>query len=229
MGRKPLAWSYSALSDFVNCPRAYFEKKVAKSVQEAPSEQMIWGNKVHKHFENRMKHGTPLPDILSEHEPYMQELERIGQSEPLVAKFTETKIGLNKALKPCGFFDRDVWWRGVIDYGMVGQKSARLVDYKTGKKKDDFKQLTIFALHTFIQYPHVEGVDVCFYWTKTKDESAKGFHRREMGDMWAEFIPDLKQYKEAFATDTWQPRQSGLCHGWCPVEDCEFWRPKKRR
>jgi hypothetical protein len=40
-------------------------------------------------------------------------------------------------------------------------------------------------------------------------------------------VPDLKQYATAFKTDVWQPRQSGLCNGWCPVTECEFWKPKR--
>ena len=37
------------------------------------------------------------------------------------------------------------------------------------------------------------------------------------------------QYAQAFKTDTWQPRPSGLCNGWCPVKTCEFWQPKRNK
>jgi hypothetical protein len=35
-------------------------------------------------------------------------------------------------------------------------------------------------------------------------------------------VPDLKQMVEAYKTDTWQARQSGLCKRHCAVVDCEF-------
>ena len=50
MRRQPRAWSFSALDDFKNCPKAYYEKRIAKSVSETESEEMRWGNFVHKAF-----------------------------------------------------------------------------------------------------------------------------------------------------------------------------------
>ena len=56
-----------------------------------------------------------------------------------------------------------------------------------------------------------------------------GLIRDQIDQLWAPFIGDLKQYMQAFREDIWQPRQSGLCNGWCPVTDCEFWKPKRNR
>lgn len=223
MKRKPAPWSYSSLSDFKNCPRQFYEKRVAKSVKEAPSQQMIWGNEVHKHFENRQKLGTPLPDSLRDHEPYMQKLEGLGAEE----SFTERKIGIGTDGKPCTFFARNVWWRGVIDYGARKGTTMLLVDYKTGKVKNNFEQLAMFGLHSFLQHPEVVSIDVEFYWTQTMGTSTANFQRSKMADLWGMFSPDLRQMKEAYEADLWQPRQSGLCRGWCPVQDCEFWQPKR--
>jgi hypothetical protein len=50
-----------------------------------------------------------------------------------------------------------------------------------------------------------------------------------MDALWSKFVPDLRQYMEAFKTETWQARPSGLCNGWCPVTECEHWKPKKVR
>ena len=58
---KPKAWSFSALDTFKTCPRQYEAKYVSKSVQEEKSEQMLWGERVHKAFELRQLDGTPLP------------------------------------------------------------------------------------------------------------------------------------------------------------------------
>ena len=68
-----------------------------------------------------------------------------------------------------------------------------------------------------------------YYWTQTKTTNGMTITRDQIPAIWREFLPALKQYAEAYATDTWQPRQSGLCNGWCPVTDCEFWRPKRAR
>lgn len=216
MRMKPLPWSYSSLDTFKNCPRQYHAKYVTKSVKDEQSEAIIWGNKVHKHFEERLAYNTPLPKELQDHEPFMKQLEDM----PGILT-TEQKIALDVSMKPCNFFQQDVWFRGVIDCCIVDKDAATIVDHKTGKQHQKFEQLMLFALHTFALYPTVERVEACFYWTQTKETTARVFWRKERKQLWGKFVPDLTQYAEAFESDIWQPRQSGLCRAWCPVLDCE--------
>lgn len=220
---KPLPWSYSALDDFKNCPRAYHQKTVLKAVPKTDTSEQVWGRYVHEKFEDRLGNGVVLPPELEEHEPYMQQLDALSGSH-----FAETKIALDRRVKPCHFFARDVWWRGIIDYQKVADTTARIVDHKTGKPHSKFEQLTIFALHTFEMFPNVHVVDAEFYWTTTKKTTSTTFKREQVPAMWAKLVPDLRQYAQAFHEDVWQPRQSGLCRGWCPVTSCEFWSPKRK-
>lgn len=220
---KPKPWSFSALDTFKTCPRQYEAKYVTKSVQEEKSEQMLWGERVHKHFELRQLDGTPLPPELEQHEKYMKKLEDLPGIHNV-----EQKIALNRKLQPTNFFAEDVWFRGIIDYIKVDGACAYVVDYKTGKPHQKFDQLMLFAIHTFALYPGVDLVHVRFYWTKTEDETRCAYRRDDVQGIWNKFIPDLRQYAEAFKTDTWQPRQSGLCNGWCPVKECEFWKPRRK-
>lgn len=213
---KPRPWSHSALDDFHNCPRAYYEKRIAKSVVEERSQEVLWGEWVHKQFENRVRHGTPLPDTLTEFEEYIQHLMALPG-----AKDAERKIALNKQLEPCDFFDKEVWFRGVIDFSQIYRGRALLIDYKTGKPHQKFGQLKLFALHTFHEYATVDEARCEFYWTKSKTSTGETYTRDMMSDLWAEFAPKLKQYVEAFRTDTWQPRPSGLCRAHCAVLACE--------
>lgn len=221
---RPLPWSYTSLDDFVNCPKAFYEKRVIKSVKEEETEQLIWGNKVHKAFEDYVKSGEPLPDILAQHENYLKRIIAFGGTP-----HTEQKIAFNLKGQPCGFFDKDVWYRGVIDFHAVNGTTALIVDYKTGKQHSKFKQLKLFALHVFARYPDVRHVDVRFYWTQAAAATGERYARGQIPHLWADFLPDLKQYAQAFKEDVWQPRQSGLCNGWCPVTTCEFWKPKRRK
>lgn len=219
----PLPWSFSSLEDFINCPKAFHEKRILKSVPPESSPEMDWGNYAHKAFESRQASSTQLPPDLTIHEPYMQRIEAWPGNF-----WTEQKVALNRKLMPCTFFSPDVWWRGVIDYKKVHETLAKAVDYKTGKPHEKWKQLASFALHTFATHP-VELVDAQFYWTKTQTITRKVYARAEIPQLWAQFVPDLKQYATAFKDDVWQARPSGLCHGWCPVTKCEHWRPKKVR
>ena len=222
MKRKPSAWSFSALSDFVNCPRQFYEKRVVKSIPFVETTEMLEGTRVHKAFEDRLADGVVLPPDLEAHEEYMMELQE------LVGKgYTERKVALNMDGKPCRYFGDRVWFRGVIDYSKICDDTALIVDYKTGKKRPKFDQMALSALHMFIEFDFLDTINTEFYWTKTRDTSAQTYKRADIDQMWAKFLPDLRQFVEAFQSDIWQPRESGLCHGWCPVRTCEFWRPKK--
>lgn len=221
---KPLPWSHTSLDEFVNCPKKFAEKRVYKTVKEPTSPEMEWGEIVHKHFENRQKLGTLLPADLAMHERHMLELETL----PGVAQ-TEQKIALSRHLTACGFFDRDVWFRGVIDYRKINGCHALIEDYKTGKVHQKYKQLKLFALHTFHDLPDIHTIDVKYYWTQTQQALGERYTREMIPFLWSQFTPDLRQYVEAFRTDTWQPRPSGLCHGWCPVTSCQHWRPKRSK
>ena len=220
----PKPWSHSALSDFENCPRSFYEKRIAKSVVETKGVATIWGEQVHEHFENRLRDGAALPDNLAVHEGFMEHLSGLPGK-----RLVEAKIALDNKLRPCGFFDDNVWYRGVIDYGLVDGARAYLVDHKTGKHHSKFGQLKLFALHTLAAYPEVEEVRAEYYWTQTLTANGETYHRSQYAALWSEFLPALRQYAQAFHEDIWQPRQSGLCNGWCPVESCEFWKPKRRK
>jgi hypothetical protein len=218
----PAPWSFSRLKSFKNCPRSFYEKSVAKSVVEEKGEATIWGEVVHKHFEERLADGVVLPTHLTQFEPTMEWIEK-QPGDILV----EAQIALNTSAHPCGYWDKDVWFRGVIDVAKVDTTEAFVRDWKTGKSHNDFTQLNLFAIHTFLAYPSVQRIRAEYYWTQTMTRTGQTFERAEMHKLWKPFIGDLRQYAEAFHTDQWQPRQSGLCRGWCPVVDCEFWSPRR--
>lgn len=221
---KPLPWSHSRLEDFKNCPRAFYEKQVAKSVVEAKGEATIWGERVHKHFEDRLVDKVPLPTELVVHEPFLARLESMAGTMSV-----EERIALDTGCQPCEFFGDEVWFRGVIDVKIVNKERALLIDHKTGKHHNKFGQLKLFAIHTFLAHPDVAQVDCKYYWTQTFNTTGMAFRREQLEELWGGFVPDLVQYATAFRQDVWQPRQSGLCRGWCPVTSCEFWQPKRMR
>ncbi len=217
---QPKPWSFSSLDDFVNCPRAYHAKRVEKSVVESESVEMQYGTYVHAQFEHRQRHGAALDPTLLVHEELHRRLERM----PGVGH-AEQKVALNRRGTPTTFFAKDVWWRGIVDYVKLHGSQGLVLDYKTGKPHQKYGQLKLTALYLFAAHPELDTVRAEFYWTKTRTFTGATYTRDMSSALWAEFIPNLKQYVEAFRSDTWQPRPSGLC-GWCPVKDCEFWRPR---
>lgn len=210
------------MDDFKNCPKAYYAKKVIKIIPYVQGEEAKWGEWVHKQFENCQKFNTPLPPELSEHQSYMDSIRSSSGTHS-----TERRIALNRKLQPCGYFDGDVWYRGQIDFSTIDRSNAHIIDYKTGKVKNDWRQLKIFAAYVFAENPEVTRVNASYYWTQTRKADGISIPRSDVKQIWAELLPDLKQYVQAFKDDIWQPRPSGLCKGWCPLESCEHWSKKR--
>lgn len=225
---KPAPFTFSSLETFINCGKQYYHKYVLKDVKDEPGPAQIYGTNTHEHFENYInslgKYELP-EDLLTHKEKLDQLLAKDG------VFWCEEEVALGKDLKPCRYDDADRLWRGKIDFRLVDrdEHSATLVDFKTGKQRIKWPQLGIYALHTFAAFPNVEIINAQFYWTQLRETTKKVWGRGDIEQIWLMFLGDLRQYKEAWKTDTWQERPSGLCNGWCPVKTCQHWKPRRER
>lgn len=218
---KKFAWSYSALTGFETCPKQHYHLRVKKDIREAPSEAMQWGNRVHKALEDRVKTGRPLPDSLKQHEQLCQ---KFVNSRGVVT--TEQRLALNADLEPTEYFARDVWLRGVFDVSVKRGPQVAIFDYKTGKRKPDSEQLKLFAAIAFASDKTVEVVHTTFLWLNSKEVDKQTFLAKEEPLIWQEFEPRVSAMEEAFETNYFPARPSGLCRGWCAVKHCEHWEPR---
>ena len=135
---KPITWSYSSLALYQQCPKKYYHLKVAKDVKEEMGEAITFGNEIHKIAHLYVEQHHPIPEKYASIEPAIKALKDMPGR-----KLCENKLGLTIDLKPCGFFDKNVWWRGIADIIILQGDTALTVDYKTGKKSQyaDLKQL----------------------------------------------------------------------------------------
>lgn len=216
-------WSPSALSSFESCPRSYEAVYVSKSVPRLPpGPAQLHGIRVHEAFEKFAAEDADLPPDLIQHASYLDKF-RVKAG----VHWVELRAAFDKAGRPCSWDWRkdDIWARFVLDYIKVDTSAnapiAWVIDFKTGKQKDDFKQLAVYALWAFAAHP-VDLVDVRYYWLQTRTETRKVWKRAEVPDLWAMLRPSLLAYKHAFKEDHWPPKQSGLCRAHCPVLECQF-------
>jgi hypothetical protein len=223
---KPIPIAFSILERFKNCPKQFHDVKVVHDFEDTPNELNLWGDHVHKQFkvylDARGEYLLP-PDVIG-YKPYLDKILKLPGT-----MYPECKLAVNTKLEPCGFFDSNVFMRGIIDVLHVNGTAATALDHKTGKKKMASQQMKMAALLIMLVYKHIESVRVAFSWLKVNQYDSDEFTREQIQYLWNEFIPEIKQYKEAFDNDTWPAKQSGLCKGWCPVQSCQFWEPKKIR
>jgi hypothetical protein len=210
-------WSYSSLDLFKQCPQKYYRLRVVKDVKEPESEQMRYGTAVHKAAEDYIKDGTPVPEQFA----FMREpLEALKRSEG--EHLCEYKMGLTRGLEPCGFFDKEVWWRGIADLIILQGDRALVVDYKTGKssKYADTKQLELMALSIFKHFPQVKKVKSGLLFVIANDFVKADFSADAQGVHWTRWLEDTARLEKSYELDVWNPRPNFSCKGWCAVKDC---------
>jgi hypothetical protein len=210
-------WSHSVLTLFEQCPHKYYMIKVAKTVVEPQSEQMMWGNRVHKDLELRLGAKRKLPESSAQWEPLMQQIEGLGGKIQ-----TEQKMTLNARFKETKWMAHDAWLRCIIDYSV--EKGDKLIvgDYKTGKVKEDNDQLKLFAATCMTLRPHINAVTTVFHWLKTDEVTTQRFERGDLPVLWQAFVPRTRRLDEAMAAKDFPKKPNGLCKAWCPVRSCEF-------
>lgn len=225
---KPRAWSHTALDNFENCPRQYHEVTIKKRFPFVDTKETIWGREVHKAFENFLLYGAPLRADLAMHTEFLADFKALPGDLA-----GEERIALDTNLRACGYFDKnvEVWYRGQVDARKRDRSRgfSHLLDHKTGKVKNDYTQLKSFAMWEFLTQPDIHTVKAEYYWTQIRGTNGETYYREQLPEILAFFTAKLHRYADAHITEVFPPRQSGLCNGWCPVTDCEFWREKRKR
>jgi hypothetical protein len=218
------AWSYSSIKTFDQCAKKYFHLKVVKDVKDEPGEAADYGTAVHEAAELFITNGTPIPEKFAFMRPIVEPL-----AKKKGTKYAEIKVGVTEELEPCGFFAKDVWYRGIADLLIIDGTKAWLVDYKTGKnaKYADMKQLDLLAGAIFIHYPEVEVINSALLYVVSQEMPRKIHHRQHLLTYMGVFDTQLDRLEAAKENGVWNANPSGLC-GWCPVETCEHWRPRRR-
>lgn len=214
--KKLVAWSYSALGSFETCPFRHMRTKVRKDVKDPPGEAALWGQRVHKALEDRIRDGKELPPSLASYEGYAA---KFANAPGTV--LAEQQIALTADFKPTSWFAKDVWLRAVLDVSVLNGSKALIADWKTGKRKPDNDQLELFAGVIFKTEPQIETASTGFVWLQEKKMDRETFTRDDGPRIWANFLPRVARLERAHETDTWDKKPSGLCRAHCPVRDCE--------
>jgi hypothetical protein len=212
------AWSYSSINLFKQCPHKYYRIRVKKDIVEPESEAMRYGTAVHKAAEDYIKDGTPVPPQFA----FMQKPLDVLKAKP-GEKLCEYKMGLTRNLTPCGFFDKDVWWRGVADLIILQGDTALTVDYKTGKssKFAELKQLEIVSLAIFKHFPEVKKVKAGLMFLFADDFVKTAYLADSQDELWGSWVSDVGQLQASVESNMWNPKPNFTCRGWCPVTSCD--------
>ncbi len=221
------AWSYSGLKTFQQCPKKYYHLKVAKDVKDEGSEATIYGKSLHKAAEDYIRYDTPIPPQFAFIQDTVDALKRIPGE-----KHTEIELGVsNKGgrLNPCGFYDKDAWYRGIADLLIVNGDEGYLVDYKSSKnaKYADLKQLDLLAGAVFAHFPELKTLKSALIFVVSNEFVNKEHSSMHKMAYFEHVRFDLERLETALKTGVWNAVAGPLC-GWCPVKTCHNYRERRK-
>jgi hypothetical protein len=193
------------------------EIRLLKHFQDAPGPEMLWGNRVHQAIAKTLNPGAPLPDEMLMYQKWIDKVKSLPGKI-----YVEQKYAINKDFQPTTYFADDVWYRGIGDVVKVGGTRAAILDWKTGKIKVDSVQLMLMAQCVFSHFPEVEKVHTGFVWLKEDCTTPEEFTRQAVADQWPSLLERVASMKNAYDTDDFPPKPSGLCKRHCPVTTCKY-------
>ena len=216
MTRPIIAWSYSALSDFKNCPFKYWAVKIGKIVSDDNAFNKR-GDDYHKEFESYVAKGTRLGPALEKFEPVLEKLRRAPGTV-----YTEYKMALTQEYQPCDFKDwNNAWVRSIADYMNINGANGVGIDYKFGKYRNDPEQNSLVAAVAFQIFPTLQRVRTAYYYAMhDKFTPFVDYTRDDIPRIWNYFLPDVQKLAQAKVEDTWPKTPNPLC-AYCPVAACQ--------
>lgn len=216
---RPFAWSYSALTTFELCPKKYFhlyaaEKGSPEHVADSDSSFAADGKIIHDAMKKRVLDGTPFTLPLRHLEPIAAKFAAIPGE-----KYGEMKLAITREFEPCDYFDKGVYLRVVIDLAIIQGTTAIVIDWKTGKVKDDPTQNALIAAVLSRWMPEIALFKTMFVWLQSKGITPKSYTPEQFTPVWNNLLPRVAKIEEARKTTSFAATPNGLC-GWCPVKSC---------
>lgn len=212
---KPFAWSYSKLKNYESCPKRYYNVDVAKIVKEEESEQLLYGNMLHKALAEAISGKAPLPKSFS----HLQEwVDKLGKTDGTI--LVEQQLAITSDFAGTEWFSKTAWYRGIADVIKIVGPVAVVLDWKTGKILEDGVQLALMAQCVFAHHPDIQKIRTEFVWLKEDATTRADFSRDDMIKVWAGVMPRVQTLENAHKAANFPPKPGFLCRKWCPVDAC---------
>ena len=238
---KRIAWSWSRLSVFEECPKKFFGLFISKEIsQDNDNPIFVRGREAHSALEVSMQNllqGRPidLPETVYPDNPV-----RVGHVAPLLQKlhaganwdtiYTEQKVAFDEAMNRVKYFNKHppVWLRGSFDLNAIDtqKRHALIIDYKTGKKRHvehGRGQLALFAMTAFATYPQVDTITTCYLWLEHNVKTVQNYSRADYGQLLQEFGGRSELIQLCNESGNWPAKKNNRCC-WCPAHWgwCEY-------
>ena len=215
------AWSHSALKTYETCAyRSYISK--VKKVQEDFGHAAARGTEIHQQAEDYVNGQLgELPDTLKK---FQSQFEYLREQFAEATVELEGEWGFTIEWEPCGWMAPEVWGRIKLDAIMhESETSARVIDYKTGKRFGNeishSQQALTYAIGSFMRYPQLELAKTELWYLDLGETSEQIYTR----DQAMAFLPNLQERAIEMTTATkFPPNPSTYNCKWCSFKKGEY-------
>lgn len=230
--------SFSRLQDFEKCKylaKLKYIDKIPEPARPLPKGKTEHandrGNRVHDAAEMYVKGGVELIPELEKFKDKFFEL-RDFYADGRVKLEGEWAVDINWT--PVAWESHSAWARMKLDALVFSEdkKSARVIDYKTGKRIfNEIKhteQGQVYQLATFLRYPEIEHITVEFWYTDLNETDLKEYPRQQGT---AYFDKYNNRFLAVTSETSFPPNPNAFSCKWCPYLDNECKhgvKPQKR-
>lgn len=205
--------SFSRIQTFEQCERKYEFLYALRTVADPGNEYTDYGNRVHKAIEEYAKGEAGVTPDMAKFKPLVDRVLAAPGT-----KLFEQRMAVGWENTPVAWDSDQCYVRGIADVLTIDGKRARALDWKTGKPREDDRQLKLLALLTFAHHPEVERVDTAYVWLH-HDKVTRGTYAREQcDDLWEVFDAKIGAMAEAVELGVFKARPSPLCN-WCAAKE----------
>ena len=204
--------SYTMLSTFKTCPAQFEAKYITKTMKNIFSQAATTGVDVHQALENHIKYGAPVAGALAPYAEWVRELEgAVGTVE------AERTFCVGHDGKPT----TDEWgcyMKATADMFVPLPESNLLVDWKTGKVRDNRLQAEMLAMCTSAM-TGVTVSDVVFVFTNYNDQISHTIDT-SVPKHTALSTGLIATFQDTVASGVYKATPSGICRAWCGNLSC---------
>lgn len=213
-------WSYSARKVFEECAyRSYLERVKKLDTPSSPAADR--GTAIHQEAEDYVSGLIgDLPKSLKKFDSEFLQLRNLYEAGKVEV---EGDWGFTLDWEPCGWMAPDVWARVKLDVlVMEDDKSARVIDHKTGKhwgnEVPHSQQALLYAIAAFLRYPSLQ-YSMTEMWYLDHGKTMKKAYSREQAMI---FLPS--QYQRAITMTTateFEPSPNKQTCRFCSFKDTQ--------
>jgi len=212
-------YSFSKLNTHKTCARKFkynYLDKAPKSKTDMTA--LLKGGAVHSILEHYPIQSTHK--LAPKYQRIADEFIKTKLGEKYLSQdsIREFNFGITPDLKPCKYNDKGAMLRGSVDFICTLKNILHLIDWKTGKLKDekwqDYNQLMFYAIYFFQTYPKIDTIQISYVYIEHKDcENSLTLERKYLENYTNELLTSINN------TETDEEFKKNVC-GLCNY--CEF-------